>query len=291
MYVNNYRLQTNLFFENNGDGTFTEKAGPLGLAGTRHGSYYGHSIGVAWGDLNNDGRFDVVVGNLAHPRFYGISDKTEVLLHGLTDTYHDLSGDWSRPASAAGLRYQETHSVPALADFDQDGNLDLVITAVYDGRPTDFYWGNGDGTFRLDAYHAGITTTNGWGVAVADIDHDGDLDLFATTLFVNDLPAARKGHWLQVRAVGNVAANRAALGATVRVTAGGVTRLRHVEGGTGQGCQDSLYLHFGLGSATSVEAVNVVFPGGKLVSYAGPFTVDQRLWVFEDGSTHLGWAP
>jgi hypothetical protein len=291
VYVNNYRLHPNLFFENNGDGTFTEKAVARGLAGTRHGSYYGHSIGVAWGDLNNDGRFDVVVANLAHPRFYDISDKTEVLLHQANDNYLDVSGDWSYPASDAGLRYQETHSVPALADFDQDGNLDLVITAVYDGRPTDFYWGNGDGTFRLDAYHAGITTTNGWGVAVADIDHDGDPDLFAATLFVNELPAARKGHWVQVRAVGNVAANRAALGATVRVTAGGATRLRHVQGGTGQGCQDSMYLHFGLGNATSVEGISVVFPGGKLVSYAGPFAVDQRIWVYEDGTTHLGWTP
>jgi hypothetical protein len=291
VYVNNYRLQANFFFENNGDGTFTETAVARGLAGVQHGAYYGHSIGVAWGDLDNDGRFDVVVANLAHPRFFNSSSKTEVLLHDAAGTYHDLGGDWTYPASAAGLRYEEMHAVPALADFDHDGILDLVLTATRDGRPTDFYWGRGDGTFRLDAYHAGITTTNGWGVAVADIDHDGDPDVFATTLFVNTLPPERKGHWLQVRAVGNVAANRAAIGATVRVTADGVTRLRHVQGGTGQGNQDSLYLHFGLGGATSVESVSVVFPGGKLVAFAGPFAADQRLWVFEDGSTHLGWAP
>ncbi|MCB9579647.1 MAG: VCBS repeat-containing protein [Polyangiaceae bacterium] len=67
----------------------------------------------------------------------------------------------------------------------------MVITAIYDGRPTDFYWGKGDGTFELDAYHAGITTKNGWGVATADYDNDGDEDVFATKLFRNDTRRAR----------------------------------------------------------------------------------------------------
>jgi hypothetical protein len=289
--VNNYRLQANLFFDNAGNGTFAESAWALGLAGDKHGSSYGHSIGTAWGDLDDDGDFDLVVANLAHPRFFAFSDKTEVLLHGPDGTFTDNSGDWAQPSSAQGLRYQETYSVPALADVDLDGNLDLAITAVYDGRPTDFYWGNGDGTFRLDAYHAGLTTTNGWGLAVSDFDNDGDPDLFAHVPFENSLPAARKGHFVQVRVVGNVAANRAAIGATVRVTAGGKTRLRYVPGGTGQGNQDSQYLGFGLGATSIVDAIGVTFPGGKRVDFAGPFAADQRIWVYEDGTTHLGWAP
>ena len=290
LFVNNYVLQANLYFDNAGDGTMLESAIAKGVAGHKDGAYYGHTIGAAWGDLDNDGDFDLVSANLAHPRFFDFSDKTEILLQ-TGGTFADIAGDWSYPASAAGLRYQETHSVPALADFDHDGSLDLVITAVYDGRPTDFYWGNGDGTFRLDAYHAGITTENGWGVAVADVDHDGDPDLFAHELFRNDLDAAKKGHFLEVRVVGNVAANRAALGSTVRVTAAGATRMRHVQGGTGKGGQDSMYLHFGLGAATSADAISVTFPGGKVVDFAGPFAADQRVWVYEDGSASLGWTP
>jgi hypothetical protein len=291
LLVGNYRLQANLFFQNNGDGTVSEMASALGLRGQQHGWYYGHTIGLAWGDIDNDGDFDAITANLAHPRFFDFSDKTEVLLNDGSGHYTDLGGAWATPTSGAGLRYQETHSVPALADFNQDGNLDLVITAVYDGRPTDFYWGNGDGTFRLDAYHAGITTENGWGVAVADYDHDGDPDLYATTLFRNDVGAADQGHWLQVRAIGNVLSNRAALGATVEVTAGGQTRIRHVQGGTGKGGQDSLYLHFGLGGATEVSEIRVTYPAAGEVAYAGPFAVDQRVWVYEDGTVHLGWAP
>ncbi|MCC6527102.1 MAG: CRTAC1 family protein, partial [Polyangiaceae bacterium] len=251
LLVHNYVLKANLFFENLGGGTVQERAAALGLTGTKHGVYYGHTIGTAWGDLDNDGDFDVLTANLAHPRFYGFSDKTEVLMNDGTGHFLDASGDWAKPVNATGLRYQETHSVPVLADVDLDGNLDLAITAVYDGRPTDFYWGNGDGTFRLDAYHAGLTTENGWGIAAADYDLDGDPDLFATKLFTNT--RAQTGHFLEVKAVGNVSSNRDALGATVAVTAGGTTRLRHVEGGTGKGGQDSLYLHFGLGAATTVS--------------------------------------
>jgi hypothetical protein len=281
VFVNNYVLKANLFFENLGDGTFQEKAKTAGLAGSIDSGplYYGHTIGAAWGDLDNDGDFDNVSANLAHPRFFHFSDKTQILLNDGVGNYADLAGDWATPKSAAGLRFQETHSVPALADFDHDGVLDLAITAVYDGRPTDFYWGNGDGTFTLDAYHAGITTENGWGIAVSDFDNDGDPDLFATQLFENTRPLS--GHWLQLRVVG-VSANRAGIGATVAVKTGATTRIRHVQGGTGKGGQDSLYLHYGLGDATAVDEIVVTFPGGASVTYPGPLAVDKRLWLFQD---------
>jgi len=290
LFVNNYTLKSNLFFENEGDGTVTEMAVDVGLAGEMIQFYFGHTIGAAWGDLDGDGHFDMIHANLAHPRFFDFSDKSQVLLNDGSGQYADISGDWTVPASEAGLRYQETHSVPVLADFDHDGALDLVLTCVYDGRPTDFYWGNGDGTFSLDAYHAGITTENGWGAAAADVDNDGDPDLFATTLFENTMDGAA-GHWLQVRAVGNVASNWAALGATIRVTAGGETRIRHVTGGTGKGGQDSQFVHFGLGDETSIDSIEVDFPGGGTVSYSGPLTADQRIWLYEDGDALGGWAP
>ena len=294
LFINNYVLHQNLLFVNSGNATVTEKAKLAGVDGDGTTGYtFGHTIGAAWGDLDNDGDLDLISANLAHPRFYDFSDKTEILLQNPDHTFTDIAGDWSYPASAAGLRYQETHSVPVLSDFDNDGNLDLAITAVYDGRPSDFYWGKGDGTFTLDAWHAGITTENGWGVGVSDVDNDGDPDLFASTLFLNS-GKAQKGHWAQVRVLGSGpksgGANRAAIGATVRVTTGATTRMRHVQGGTGKGGQDSMYLHFGLGPETKIDTITVTFPGGKQVTYPGPHDADQRLWLHEDGTVGAGWT-
>ncbi len=294
LMVNNYRLHKNLYYRNEGDGTVKEAGQTLRLAGDGGSLAYGHTIGVAWGDLDNDGDLDQVAANLAHPRWFSFSDKTQILMNPGPDgtKYENLAGEWEDgPYSLAGLRYQETHSVPTLADFDNDGVLDLVISAVYDGRPTDFYWGVGDGTFVLSAYDAGITVESGWGQGASDFDNDGDVDLAATsTLWKNTREDSRS--WLQVRAIGNLDSNWGAYGATVRVTdSDGQTRMRYVQGGTGQGGQDSATLHFGLADAGQVESIEIDFPGGGTVTYSGPFDVNQRLWLYEDGTVVEGWAP
>jgi hypothetical protein len=287
LLAHNYRLHPNLFYRNNAGESVSDTARTHGLDGAvssfGNAEYFGHTIGVAWGDLNNDGRFDLIESNLAHPRFFDFSDKTRVLLYQLGGQFHDIQGDWNKPYGDAGLRYQETHSVPVLGDFDQDGNLDLAISAVYDGRPTDFYWGNGDGTFRLDNYHAGIEVRSGWGMAVSDIDGDGDLDLAASgVLYRNTL--GDKGHWLAVSVVGNAGSNRAALGATVRLHTAERVFVRHVGGGTGQGCQNSQVLHYGLGEVDSIDRIEARFPGGEWLVYDGPIDVDRRITLFEDGT-------
>ncbi len=296
LFVNNYRLHENLYFENLGDGTVDESADTAGVGGHRANLiYFGHTIGAVWGDLDGDLDLDLIAANLAHPRFFDFSDKTQVLLNDGTGDFTDSAGDWETPLeNPTGLRYQETHSVPVLSDVDNDGALDLGITAVYDGRPTDFYWGNGDGTFTLDVYTAGFDDyTNGWGAAAADYDNDGDTDWGTSGgLFENVLDDDAKGSWFSVKAVGDVLSNREALGATVWIESGSQTWVRHVSGGNGQGCQDSSYLHFGLGDGIAeIDRIVVAFPGSGTVAFDGPWDVDQRVWVYESGPSATGWAP
>jgi len=79
IYVSNYRLEPNILWLNEGPGTFRNVAGEYGVAGDYDGwSWsYGHTIGSAWGDLDNDGYLDLFVGNFSHvdafqdrPKFY-----------------------------------------------------------------------------------------------------------------------------------------------------------------------------------------------------------------------------
>ncbi|MBN1944032.1 MAG: CRTAC1 family protein [Bradymonadales bacterium] len=287
LLVSNYRLHPNFYFENQGAGQFVERARALNLAGQlilfQLHPYYGHTIGSAWLDLDLDGDWDIIEANLAHPRFYHFSDRTMLLIN-------DGTGHFVDHCEAAGLHYRETHSNPTVLDFDLDGYPDLFVTAVYDGRFSELYRNNGDSTFTQVNYPAGAVIHNGWGSATSDLDNDGDPDLVAYHLFVNET-ASGDHHWLQVRALGGITANYAGIGAQVEVEAGGLTRLGHVNGGTGTGCQDSLFLVFGLGDNTQVDEVRVTYPGGSSVTVAGPIAADQRLWIWEDGTVGTGWAP
>jgi enediyne biosynthesis protein E4 len=289
--VTSYVLHRNLFFENQGDGTFVELGRVNGLAGNLDSlvTSYGHSISATWADLNNDGQWDVVESNLAHPRYFFRSDKSRILLGDGTGGFDNRLNDWEPLWSPAGLRYQETHATALVADFDNDTVPDLVMNACRAAGIPEFYWGRGDGTFQIDTYRSGLYFTEyGWASAASDYDHDGDVDLFSDGLFVNDIPD--QGHHLSVRVIGNQGSNWAAMGAVVRVRlASGETLMRQVQGGTGKSSQDSLYLHFGLGTAQTIGEISVTFPGGKVVTFTEGLAVDTRLWLFEDGTLHAGY--
>jgi len=282
VFVSNYRLDRNLMYENVG-GELDDESLAWGLAGQWLSGAYGHTIGSVWFDLENDGDWDMVHGNLSHPRFYHYSDKTMILVNDGTQSFTDVAED-------AGIHYRETHSNPTVQDFDSDGDWDIFLTCVYDGRFSEMYFNDGAGAFTQVNYESGAVVHNGWGSAASDYDNDGDVDLVAYDLFRNDTAAAGN-HWLQVRAVGGVTANWSALGARVEVDAGGRTLMNQVSGGSGTGCQDSMYLHFGLGSAAEVDMIRVFYPGGAVATVPGPVAADQRVWVYEDGTVTFGWTP
>ena len=274
IYVANYRLHFNYFWRNRGDGTFENISTRNGTAGVPIQGSYGHSIGATWADLDNDGDWDLFVANLAHPRFLDFSDKSMLYVNQGPPDY-----GFQEIRKASGITFSETHSDPGWGDYDNDGFSDLFITDVYVGYLAFLYKNNGNLTFTDVTYPSGILVDNGWGSAWADYNNDGRLDLAANQLWKNKIDPRR--HWLKVR-LHSLTSNRAAIGATARVTAGGRSFLRQVEGGKGTGNQNSLTLHFGLGDATQADQVVIRWPSGHEDTHQN-VAADQTVTYWENG--------
>jgi hypothetical protein len=267
LYVSNYRLQRNLLFDQADGQTLIDRAESLALHGIRQpadGQYYGHTIGSCWGDVDNDGDFDLFAANLAHPRFVrqGFSNLSMLYINQGADA------GWSfrEERRARGVRFQETNSDPAFADYDNDGDLDLSITNIYEGVPSALYQNDGAGFFAPVSFRARAIAFNGWGQAWLDLDQDGDLDWIVASgsgcrVFENQ---GNEHHWLRIVLEGKKP-NREALGARVRITTvdAEVERswVRELRAGRGTSSQDEPVLHFGLGDWDGRVAIEVYWPG------------------------------
>ena len=267
VYVSNYRLFPNRLWRNDGEGKFIEIATPSSTAGDGGLGAWGHTIGSAWGDLDNDGYLDLFVGNFSHPPAY--QDRPKFLRNRGPDgkfAFEDKS-------SGAGLHWQESYASPALADYDNDGHLDLFFTTVYAGNTSVLYRNNGNWKFTNTTAPSGIRTAQTYQSAWCDFDKDGDLDLASGGKLWRNRGNSNK--WLAVQLEGTGKVNRAAIGTTVRLKVGEQILTRHVNSSTGEGNQNSLTLHFGLGPnpPKELEAI-VLWPGNtqkKQLVEAGKF--------------------
>lgn len=153
--------------------TFTEKASKLGVADS------GKSFAVAFADVNNDDVIDMFVTN---------SGTTNHLYLG-SGSGNELK--FSDATASAGLKDNISSRAAVFADVNADGNLDLFVTAA--GDPDQLHLGDGKGHFKEVAQEAGVRDVSfGQGACIADVDGDGDLDIFVANfgqtnnLFLND---------------------------------------------------------------------------------------------------------
>lgn len=254
IYVSNYRLQPNLLWRVDKNLVLTEIGFEHGVAGkpTEMGWSYpacGHTIGSAFGDLDNDGHLDLFVGNFSHPPEF--QNRPMFLRNQGPPDYH-----FEDKSAQADLRWQESYASPVLGDFDNDGNLDLYFTTVYPSDHCVLYRNEGNWRFTDATATSGINTKLTYQAACADYDNDGDLDLLtAGKLYQNRGP---KHHWLKVRLVGP----GSAIGAQVRIRVGDRVLTRQVESSTGQGNQNDMTLHFGLGDFADAVPLEVSWPLG-----------------------------
>ncbi|MEX0727633.1 MAG: CRTAC1 family protein, partial [Planctomycetaceae bacterium] len=192
---------------------------------------------------------------------------------------------------SGGVFYQESYASPSAGDFDNDGDLDLFFTTVYGvasfgvkNNPVLF---RNDGNFEFADVNAaagladlGVTYQNAW----SDFDRDGDLDLVTQgKLFVNQA-SPESGHWLGVRLEGDGRTiNRSAIGAQVRIALQDKVIARQVEAGTGEGNQNDLTLHFGLGRHAAPVNLDILWPDGRRQTQT-EVEIDRTVTVLFDGA-------
>lgn len=241
--VANYRLAPNFLWINNRTGGFIDEAGAFGVRGKMVAGYFGHSVGPVSGDLNNDGMLDLFITNLAHPRFIEYSDKDMLLINNGPPDYH-----YANQYAGSGIFFEETGSDPALADVDNDGDLDLYITSIYKGRYSHLYVNDGKAHFTDVTWMSGVSVGNSWGAAFADFNNDGHIDLVVASedglhLFENN---GNADHWLKVK-IEDGRCNRLGIGSLVTILYAGRRQIREVCAGRGSGSEDDTTLLFGLG--------------------------------------------
>lgn len=241
----------NLLFANRGDGTFEEIARRAGLRDP-----YEHGRGVAAGDFDGDGRFDLVYGNWEGP-------------HRLfLQKWDGLFVDVAPPDMAAPSRVRTVIA----ADFDNDGEQEIFFNNI--GEPNRLFARRGDGWTRIDPGDALEPAGLGTGAAVGDFDGDGRLELLIShgeadlqplSLY---RPVPNDHAWLRVLPL--TRAGAPARGAVVTISAGGRRQMRAVDAGSGYLCQMEAIAHFGLGHVCTVEYVEVRWPDGAATTITAP---------------------
>ncbi len=274
LYVGNYQLSDNNLFENQGDRTFLDVAAAKGFQHDSVESTFpqypgGHSYGGAFGDVDNDGDIDAFISNLSHPRTQPWADPSQFLFNGGAPDH-----SFTDRRAELGVIYDEGDVNAALADWDNDGDLDLAVAALYPTHYAKLYRNDGPLGFVDVTYEAGIEVHLAVGLAFGDVDEDGDLDLFASEGIGPDFVhyyENRQGPeraWMELELEGTTS-NRDAIGARVTVTTGNTTRIRDVEAGGGHHLQHSHVVHFGLGDAGTIDSLTVRWPSGVTETFTG----------------------
>ena len=260
--------QPNKLYRNQRNGTFKDVAVEAGLAFSTEGKARA-GMGVDVADFTNSGRAGVAITNFDNEMtgLYEFSGKT----------YEDV-------AAQTGVGSASKNSLGfgcAFLDADLDGWLDLAVANghidetvrnirgnVGYAQPPLLFLNNGK-NFRDVAAEVGGGFDQpkvGRGLAYADFDRDGDLDLLLTTnngpayLYRNDQVAGN--HSIRFRLVGTKS-NRDGIGATVRIVSGGLSQSRMVKSGSSYLSQSELPLTFGLEKRDRVERAVIAWPSGR----------------------------
>jgi len=245
-----------ILYRNNSDGTFTDVTALAGvendiLSQDENGNM---GIGLAIGDYDNDLDEDIYVAN-----------------HGFNALFRNNGdGTFTDVAADAGVDYPLKSSGAIFFDYDKDGYLDLYVTNKQTANK--LYYNSGDGTFTDVTEYSGVGNIGySYGVASADFDNDGDLDIFLANHGADEPNVMYRNNgngnnWLRIKLIGTQS-NRFGIGAKVIVSTRTHKMFRTVGGGTGF-CQQCAEVDFGLDWNMRAERVEVYWPGGLVETFS-----------------------
>jgi enediyne biosynthesis protein E4 len=257
IYVANDKTE-NFLFHNKRDGSFEETAGDLGVAYGQNGEMTS-AMGPIFADIEKNGRPDLWVSDSKYNRL-------------LRNTGANGFEDISAAAGISALSGQYVSWGSGIFDFDNDGLLDILI--FHGGlvhmvpQEHSIFRGIGEAKFIDVSSAAGPVLdlkSVARGACFADYDNDGKVDAFVVNLgspaiLVHNVSTTN--HWISVRLKGRTS-NRDGIGARVEVISAGHKQTAERVAGSGYLSQNDSRMHFGLGTASSIEQLTIRWPSGR----------------------------
>lgn len=316
LYVGNYRIVANRYYDNQ-DGVLVGVSANSGdsteiLEGTIRTAggpspYWGHTIASAFADMDNDGFPEILSANLVH-LYYDSSDSRGLIcddshfyrqspVEGETwDTTRPDNGITYGPRGGSGV-YQgdELYAGVAVADVDNDGDLDMWLPQIYNlAYATAELWINdGNMQFTNKAGAWGLDVIDTYGGAFADIDGDGDMDLITggrdgvdepnrIHLFRNDglasSPHTSAGNWLEIEVNTSAIGSLSPIGTTIEVYQNNsLLAVRTIAGAEGPHASSTFELvHFGFANNSDTVDILAISQSGN-IQWLSNQTLNQRI--------------
>jgi hypothetical protein len=260
----------NFLFLNKHDGTFEDVSLISGLAASEDGRYEA-GMGIDASDVDRDGWMDVYITHLDFElnRLYH-NNQNETFTDA---TYSSGIGNKVMQYSGVSMRF---------VDYDNDGwpdilqangamvdNVQLYHSEVTYKEPLLMFRNIGKGQFEKVSESLGLDFVRpiaGRGLAAADFDNDGDMDVAVNAR--GDFPAVLRNdggnanHWLEVQLIGT-RSNRDGIGASLKLTSEGFVQVEQAKGGMGYMSASDPRIHFGLGKRAKIDSLEITWPSGQ----------------------------